>query len=131
MTAWFADKVPFQFRLPIAQSAPNGTHTYLLTGASVVIYRGTPVAFVTYQKKTEKVSLLIAQGNCAPAAGGDEVRFSTLTFHHRTDDGFKVITWSNHGLTYALVSSISGSARESCLICHQNMADDHNSRPRP
>jgi hypothetical protein len=40
-------------------------------------------------------------------AGGDEVHFGDLTFHYRTDDGFKVITWSNHDLLYALVSSVS------------------------
>jgi hypothetical protein len=34
-----------------------------------------------------------------------------------------VITWSTHGITYALVSSIHGSAQHSCLVCHQNIAD--------
>jgi mycothiol system anti-sigma-R factor len=131
VTAWFADKVPFHFRLPNAQSAPNGTLSYRLMGASVVNYRGNPVALVTYEKENEKISLLAASSNSAPVAGGDEVRFADLIFHYRTDDGFRVITWRNHGLSYALVSSVSGSARESCLVCHQNMADHHAFRPSP
>jgi anti-sigma factor (TIGR02949 family) len=130
VTAWFAGKVPFHFRLPNAQSAPNATPSYRLTGASLVSYRGNPAALVTYEKEKEKISLLVASSDSAPVAGGDEVRFGDLTFHYRTDDGFKVITWSNHGLSYALVSNVSGSAQESCLVCHQNMAD-HTFRPGP
>ena len=128
VTAWFSDKVPFQFRLPNAQSAPNAPLSCRLTGASLVNYRGNPAALVIYEKEGQTISLLVASSKSAVVAGGDEVRFGTLTFHYRTDDGFKVITWSNHGLSYALVSSVSGSARESCLVCHQSMADHHNFR---
>lgn len=128
VTTWFTDKVPFQFRLPNAQSARNGPLSYRLTGASLVNYGGNPAALVIYEKEGQAISLLVASSKSAVVAGGDEVRFGTLTFHYRTDDGFKVVTWSNHGLSYALVSSVSGSARESCLVCHQNMADHHNFR---
>jgi hypothetical protein len=129
VTAWFADKVPFPFRLPKAQSTPNSTPAYRLTGAGLVNYRGTKAALVTYEKESGKISLLVASSKAAPVAGGNEICFGDLAFHYRTDNGFKVITWSNHGLSYALVSSVSGSARESCLVCHQNMADRHTFRP--
>jgi mycothiol system anti-sigma-R factor len=129
VAAWFADKVPFPFRLPNAQSTPNGTPAYRLTGAGLVNYRGNKAALVAYEKEGGKISLVVASSEAAPVAGGDEVRSGDLTFHYRTDNGFKVITWSNHGLSYALISSVSGSARESCLVCHQNMADRHTFRP--
>jgi mycothiol system anti-sigma-R factor len=129
VTSWFADKVPFPFRLPNAQSTPNSTPAYRLIGAGLVNYRGNKAALVTYEKAGGKISLLVASSKAAPVAGGDEVRFGDLTFHYRTDNGFKVITWSNHGLSYALVSSVSGSARESCLVCHQSMADHHTFGP--
>jgi anti-sigma factor RsiW len=129
VTAWFSDKVPFEFRLPNAQSAPKGTLAYRLSGASLVNYRGNPAALVIYEKESQTISLLVASSKSAVVAGGDEVRFGTLTFHYRTDEGFKVITWSNHGLSYALVSTVSGSAGESCLVCHQNMADHHTFKP--
>jgi anti-sigma factor RsiW len=129
VTAWFADKVPFHFRLPSPQSGPNSTPAYRLTGAGLVNYHGNKAALVTYEKESEKITLLVASSKSAPVAGGDEVRSRDLTFHYRTNDGFKVITWSNHGLSYALVSNVSGSARESCLVCHQNMADHQTFRP--
>jgi hypothetical protein len=131
VTAWFTDKVPFHFRLPNAQSAPNGTPSYRLIGASLVSYRGNPAALVTYAKENEKISLLVESSKSAVVAGGAEVRFGALTFHYRTEDGFKVITWGNQGLSYALVSNVSGSARDSCLVCHQNMADQDTFRSSP
>src|SRR5215469_1441979 len=126
VTAWFNGKVPFAFRLPRAQVTLQSLPAYQLTGATLVKYRGKPAALVTYQKLTERISLLVASTDSAVVAGGDEVRAGNLIFHYRTDQRFKVVTWSNHGLSYALVSSVSGSARESCMVCHQSMADYHN-----
>jgi anti-sigma factor RsiW len=131
VTAWFTGRVPFPFRLPSPQSGPSGTPSYRLTGASLVKYRGNPAALVTYEKQSQTISLLVASSRSAVVAGGNQVRFGNLTFHYRTDDEFKVITWSNHGLSYALVSSVAGSARDSCLVCHQNMGDHPTFRPAP
>jgi anti-sigma factor RsiW len=126
VTSWFTGKVPFQFRLP--QSTPGSIPTYQLAGASLVSYRGSPAALIIYEKQKERISLLVASSQSAAVAGGVEVRSGALTFHYRTDQGFKVVTWSNHGLTYALVSAVAGSARESCMVCHQSMADHQNFR---
>jgi anti-sigma factor RsiW len=126
VTTWFADKVPFHFRLPASQVVPDdGTPAYRLTGARLVNYKGSYAALVTYEMQHQKISLLVASNKSAISAGGDQVRSSGLIFHYRSNGKFKVITWSNHGLTYALVSSLPGSAQQSCLVCHQNMAD-HN-----
>jgi anti-sigma factor RsiW len=126
VTAWFAGKVPFEFRLPRAGSTPGSTPVYWLTGASLVNYKGSPAALVTYETEKQKISLLVDSRKFAVVAGGDEIRLGNLAFHYYNNSGFRVITWANHGLSYALVSSVSGSARGSCLVCHQNMADRDN-----
>lgn len=131
VTAWFTGKVPFPVRLPNAESIPYGTPAYRLVGADLVTYRKSPAALVTYEKQNEKISLLVAPSESAVVAGGDEIRSGALTFHYRTDQDFKVITWSNHGLSYALVSSVSGSARDSCMVCHQSMPNHRNFTPAP
>jgi anti-sigma factor RsiW len=123
VTQWFAGKVPFDFRLPVAESAPEKNPVYRLKGATLVNYKGSPAALVTYETQIDKISLLIDSSRFAVVAGGNEVRFGKLTFHYYNDSGFRVITWTNHGLSYALVSSVSGPARASCLVCHLNMAD--------
>jgi hypothetical protein len=81
------------------------------------------VALVAYQLQQQKISLLVTSSRSIVAAGGQEVASSGIVFHYRKQASFNVITWSNHGLTYALVSSMPGSGRQSCLVCHQNMGD--------
>jgi anti-sigma factor RsiW len=129
VTAWFSDKVPFPFRLPKAEVTPDSLPAYRLTGASLVKYRGKPAALVTYQKQNEKISLMVSSADSAVVAGGEEIRSGNLTFHYRTAEGLNVVSWTTHDLSYALVSSVSGPARESCLVCHQSMADHHRLEP--
>lgn len=126
VAAWLMGKVPFQFRLP--QSNPDSVPTYQLAGASLVSYRGSPAALVIYEKQKARISLLVASSQSATVAGGEQIRSGALTFHYRTNQGFNVVTWTTHGLSYALVSSVSGPARESCMVCHQSMADRENFR---
>jgi hypothetical protein len=59
VTAWFAGKVPFDFRLPAAQSAPEKNLAYRLTGAAQVNFKGSPAALVTYERQNDKISLLV------------------------------------------------------------------------
>ena len=123
VTARFAGKVPFHFQLPESQQPMNGPQIYQINGSRLINFRGAHAALTTYEMRGEKISLLVVPDNSARAEGGEAVQSGSLTFHYHTVGDFKVITWSNHGLTYALVSSLPGSAQQSCLVCHQNMAD--------
>ena len=125
VSAWFAGKTSFHFQLPAPQTVPNGKAVYWLTGARLVTYQGSPAALVAYETSSEKISLLVASSNSAVVAGGDEVRSGDITFHYRIGANSTVITWTNHGLAYALVSPLTGSPQHSCLVCHQSMPD-HN-----
>jgi anti-sigma factor RsiW len=124
ITAWFAGKTPFHFQLPF-QSVPNGQAVYWLAGARLVAYKGSPAALIAYETPTEKITLLVASSKSAVVGGGEEVRSGSLTFHYRSGANSEVITWTNHGLAYALVSPLTGSPKHSCLVCHQNMADQN------
>ena len=123
VTAWFAGKVPFHFQLPESQQPVNGPQIYQINGSRLINFMGAHAALTTYEMRGEIISLLVVPDNSARAEGGEAVHSGSLTFHYHTVGDFKVITWSNHGLTYALVSSLPGSAQQSCLVCHQNMAD--------
>ncbi len=76
---------------------------------------------VAYQAKQQKISLLVTSSHAAVAAGGEEVDSGGIAFHYSKQGIFNTIAWSNHGLTYALVSSLPGSGRQSCLVCHESM----------
>jgi len=125
VTDWFAGKTPFHFQLPISQSVPEGKALYWLTGARLVSYKGNAAALVAYETPTEKISLLVASSKSVAVAGGEELRSGGLTFHYRSGANFEVITWTNHGLAYALVASLTDSPQHSCLVCHQSMADQN------
>ena len=128
IAAWFAGKVPFHFQLPASQLGANVDPAFRLSGGRVVSFRGGHAAMVTYHSQREEISLLVASSKSAPAAGGDALRSNGLVFYFTSKGGFNVVTWTNHGLTYALVSSLHGSAQHSCLVCHENFAHNNEFR---
>jgi hypothetical protein len=69
-----------------------------------------------YHRQEQAVSLLIARLRSS--------RVETkcrLLFHYRNHASLNVITRRNLRLAYALVSSVSGPARQSCLVCHGSL----------
>jgi mycothiol system anti-sigma-R factor len=123
VTAWFAGKVPFNFRLPSSAEESGHEQVYRLAGGRLVNYNNRYAALVSYHMQQQTISLLVASSKSAVAAGGEEVPSGGIVFHYNKQASFTVITWSTHGLTYALVSSLPGSGRQSCMVCHQNMAN--------
>jgi len=78
VTAWFAGKVPFDFRLPAAR---DSNPPYRLAGARLVNYRGHHAALVIYETQREKITPLVTSNKWAAIAGGDEVGSGNLVFH--------------------------------------------------
>ena len=77
-------------------------------------------------------SLVVTPDSVAIASGGVEARFKQVTFHYATVEGYKVVTWSQHGQTYALVSQEGNSTQRSCMVCHSAMRDrDLDRTPTP
>ena len=121
VTRWAGERVSFHFQLPVPQDVPQGGSKFQLAGARMVEFPKGRGVIVVYHRQDQTVSLLIAPANAAVIAGGEEVQDGHLLFHYRNHAGFNVITWNNHGLAYALVSSVSGPARQSCLVCHGSL----------
>ena len=93
---------------------------------------GRTAAYIAYQMQTGPVSLIVVPASVAVASGGVEVDFKKVIFHYRTVDGYKVVTWSQHELTYALVSQEGNRTQRSCMVCHSAMKDRDLSRtPTP
>jgi len=80
------------------------------------------------------VSLVVAPDSVAVASGGVVADFKKVSFHYATLEGYKVVTWSVHGRTYALVSQEGNSTQRSCMVCHSAMHDrdlTHTPTPLP
>ena len=80
----------------------------------------------------DPVGLIISPVSVAVASGGAEVSFKKVRFHYYSIEGYKVVTWSVHGLTYALVSQEGNRTQRSCMVCHSTMRDrDLSNTPTP
>jgi anti-sigma factor RsiW len=123
ISAWFKGKVSFALQLPNYQEASGQQKLYSLNGARLVAFRNDYAAYVAYEMKNEPISLVVTSDQVAQPSGGDEIVSKGITFHFDSIEGLKVITWSDRGLTYALVSDLEERGQESCLVCHAGAKD--------
>ncbi len=123
VSEWFANKVNFSVKLPNYQDTSGREKLYTLEGARLVGYKDDYAAYVAYQMRTRPISLVITSDVIATPSGGEEIKAKGLTFHYNAIEGLKVITWSDRGLTYALVSDLDERGQESCVVCHQDTKD--------
>ena len=120
---WFAGKVPFTVKLPNYQESSGQEKTYQLEGARLVGYRNDYAAYVAYQMRTRPISLVVTSDKVAQPTDGEQIVAQGITFHYNSINGLKVLTWSDRGLTYALVSDLEERGQESCVVCHQGVKD--------
>lgn len=113
---WLKPRIPFHLKLP---SYPEGgTKRYSLVGARVMQYRGEDVAYLAYEMDRKPISLLIASSDRIVPSGGESYQSGGLNFHFSSEEGLRIITWKDKGLTYAQVSDLNVKGGESCAICH-------------
>jgi mycothiol system anti-sigma-R factor len=120
---WFAGKVPFMVKLPNYQESSGQEKTYQLEGARLVGYRNDYAAYVAYQMRTRPISLVVTSDKVAQPTDGEQIVAKGITFHYNSINGLKVLTWSDRGLTYALVSDLEERGQQSCVVCHQGVKD--------
>lgn len=137
LNEWFKAKSQFPLALPTAPAAAGEVRPYRLEGARLVKVAGKTAAFIAYEVETPKLqmtpaSLIVTRDFVAVASGGVQVDFKKVSFHYATVQGYRVVTWSMHGLTYALVSQETNNTQRSCMVCHSAMRDrDLSHTPTP
>ncbi len=123
ISSWFLNKVNFSVKLPNYQESSGQDKLYTLEGARLVNYQSDYAAYVAYRMKDRPISLVITSDSVARPSGGEEIQARGLTFHYNAIDGLKVLTWSDRGLTYALVSDLEERGQQSCIVCHEGTKD--------
>ena len=123
ISSWFMNKVNFSVKLPNYQESSGQDKLYTLEGARLVYYQNEYAAYVAYKMKERPISLVITSDSVARPSGGEEIQARGLTFHYNAIDGLKVLTWSDRGLTYALVSDLEERGQQSCIVCHEGTKD--------
>jgi hypothetical protein len=129
---WFEGKTQFAVSVPASPAAPGEERPFHLKGARLVRVGGQTAAYIAYQMQSDPVSLVIIPESVAVASGGTQLSFKKVNFHYAMFEGYKVVTWSVHGLTYALVSKEGNRTQRSCMVCHSAMKDrDLSQTPTP
>lgn len=123
ISAWFTGKVGFKVELPNYQELSGQEKLYDLEGARLVGFHNDYAAYVAYRMHKRPISLLVTSEQTVRPSGGEEIVSKGITFHYDSIIGFKVITWSDRGLTYALVSDLEERGQQSCIVCHQGTKD--------
>ncbi|HKS40124.1 MAG TPA: zf-HC2 domain-containing protein [Blastocatellia bacterium] len=123
ISRWFEGKVSFSLRLPNYQEASGQEKLYRLEGARLVGFKNDYAAYVAYQMQKRPISLVVTSERVAVPSGGEEIVSKGLMFHFDSIAGLKVITWSDRGLTYALVSDLEERGQQSCMVCHAGTKD--------
>jgi len=130
---WFQSKSQ-SLALPTSPVDPGEQRPYRLEGARLIRVGNTTAAYVAYRMHSGLVSLIVAPDSVAVASGGVQVSFAKVNFHYATVQGHKAVTWSTHGLTYALISQEGNRTQASCMVCHSAMKDrelTHTPTPLP
>jgi anti-sigma factor RsiW len=120
ISAWFTGKLAFNLKLPDYPQRPSEPKPYHVEGARLVGFADDFAAYVVYRLKGHPISLLVTSESVAKASGGEEIAWEGLRFHFQSINGWKVLTWSDNGLTYALVSDLEERGQASCIVCHQD-----------
>lgn len=123
VSRWLTGKVPFNVKLPNYPELPGQPKPYELQGARLIGFRQDYAAYVSYQLRQRPISLLVTSATIAQPTGGEEIDWQGLRFHSDTINGWKVLTWSDKGLTYALGSDFEERGQASCVVCHPGPQD--------
>jgi anti-sigma factor RsiW len=120
ISAWFNGKLSFNLKLPEYPQRSPEPKPYHVEGARLVGFKEDHVAYIVYRLNGHPISLLVTPDSVAKPTGGEEIPWEGLRFHFQSVAGWKVLTWSDAGLTYALVSNLAERGQASCIVCHQD-----------
>jgi hypothetical protein len=132
LNEWLHNNSQFALALPASSEAPREQLPYRIEGARMIPIGNRTAAYIAYEMQPDPVSLIVTPVSVAVATGGFEAAFKKVSFHYYTIQDYKVVTWSVHGLTYALVSREGHKTQRSCMVCHSTMRDrDLSNTPTP
>lgn len=125
---WFAGKLSFNLKLPNYEANAEQPKLYTLEGARLIGFDNEYTAFVSYKMQGRPLSLIITSATSVQPYGGETIISKDIAFHFEAVKGLKVISWTDNGLTYALVSDLAERGQASCVVCHQQ---EHQDITRP
>ncbi|CUS96868.1 anti-sigma factor family protein [Candidatus Chrysopegis kryptomonas] len=117
ISKWFEGKLRFNFRLPRYPDPSN--QPYKIRGARLVALNNDYAALVSYEMDNHPMTLLVAPSQSATPHGAKKVKFKEIDFYLDNQNGFNILSWTDKGLTYALVFDFNNfDWKKPCIVCH-------------
>jgi anti-sigma factor RsiW len=129
VAAWLSSRLPFRLSLPNYPEPPGQAKKYVLEGARLLQAGPDDVAYLAYRMDQRPISLLMTTSARIVPKGGEVFYSGGLAFHSKLYKGLRVITWSDKGLHYALVSELATGGAQSCMVCHGSEGDHQKVAP--
>ena len=92
----------------------------LVGGRLVHLNDEKKAAFLTFESKEGKVSLLITSPQLFQGIEGKVIPFKNINFYMTHYRGYYALAWTDPQLSYVLVSDEKARITEACRICHGN-----------
>lgn len=116
---WFHGKLKFNFRLPRYPDPSN--QPYKIKGARLVALNNDYAALVSYEMDNQPMTLLVAPSKSAIPHGKRKVKFKDIDFYLDSKNGYNILSWTDKGLTYALVFDFENfDWKRPCIVCHSS-----------
>jgi hypothetical protein len=118
--AWGLRQAGVDLDLPAVRPAEDEGR-FELRGVQTIRYRGEPAVAAWYTVDARPVTLLVARAQHVPdrapawTLAGKRVRSQAAAGH-------KLLSWTNAGQTYVLVSDLPADGRRACSVCHTQPA---------
>jgi anti-sigma factor RsiW len=119
VSAWFASRVSFPFRMANAGMAADERAKYKLMGGRLLTVGSDRVALLSFGLQQEVISMLVGPGSLLTASGGTAIQSDGVVLHIHDQGSQHIVTWNNRGLSYVMVSGRSMSNSRICGACHQ------------
>ncbi|MCI0528527.1 MAG: zf-HC2 domain-containing protein [Nitrospira sp.] len=113
---WLERGLDFPVQIP--QDEVSNMH--LLGGRLVHLHDDKKAAFLTFESKDGKVSLLMTSPQLFQEIEGKVIPFKGIRFYMTHYRGYYALTWADPQLSYVLVSDEKARITEACRICHGN-----------
>jgi len=123
VSGWLESHGGFPLRFPNFPAAGGEPKSYSLTGARLVRFKNQDVAYLAYTMHNRAISLLVAPELNVLPDKYESYKSGRLVFYFSRAEGANLITWKDHGLSYALVSDLEIGGAQSCIICHGSQSE--------
>jgi hypothetical protein len=118
--AWALARTGVDVNLPSVRPAEDAGR-FDLHAVQAVRYRGAPAVAVRYAVDGQPVTLAVARDEDVPdrspawTLAGKRIRAHTVGGHN-------LLSWTNSGQSYVLVTDLPHAGRRACFVCHTQAA---------